>query len=354
MRYLVVRIGAFGDCIIITPLLRYLKQEGHEVYVLTSESGKQMLANNPRIDKTLYHKKDSVANEDLEDYFKKVAKDNRCDKVIDLCESVEVTLALDAHDPKYSWTKVERSLVANKNYYEFAFKYGEVEVPIALPGNAKIRQDGKTRADFYVPEMFFTQEEEDFMKDFRKEHLGKKMILWGLSGSGRNKTYPYVPYVVADLLRADKNLVIVTVGEEACQILEAGIPNHPRVVKKSGIWTMRQSCLFTKYADLVISPDTGLLHASGCWETPKIGLLGHTTIENITKHFKNDHSLEAECACAPCFRLIFEAATQCPIDQEFNCCMCMSKDGIAPEKIYDTVLEVLNVGKEADIVSSVR
>jgi ADP-heptose:LPS heptosyltransferase len=47
----------------------------------------------------------------------------------------------------------------------------------------------------------------------------------------------------------------------------------------------------TKFVDLVISPDTGVLHASGCYDTPKIGLLGHTTIENITKYFKNDYSI---------------------------------------------------------------
>ena len=41
--------------------------------------------------------------------------------------------------------------------------------------------------------------------------------------------------------------------------------------------------ILTKLVDLVISPDTGVLHASGAFDTPKIGLLGHTTIENITK-----------------------------------------------------------------------
>jgi ADP-heptose:LPS heptosyltransferase len=95
----------------------------------------------------------------------------------------------------------------------------------------------------------------------------------------------------------------------------------------------------TKEVDLVVSPDTGILHASGQFDTPKIGLLGHTTIENITKYFKNDHSIEAECACAPCFRLIYDWERQCPIEPVTYAAWCMSV-GIPPEKVFERIMYV--------------
>lgn len=335
MRYLVVRIGAFGDCIIITPLLRYLKQQGHEVYVLTSDQGLQMLANNPNIDKTIHHKQDSVENEKLTEYFESLKEEHKCDELIDLCESVEVTLALDGKDPLYKMPKYVRREKCNANYYEYTFAYAQDKNDLG------VTKEHFTNT-FCRGELFFSEEEENNMKDFRKKHLGFQMILWGLSGSGRNKCYPYVPYIVGDIMRNFPKVKVVLVGDRTCQLLECGFPKHHRIIRKCGEWSMRESALYTKYADLVVSPDTGLLHAAGCFSTPKIGLLGATTIENITKHFENDNSIEANCDCAQCFKIIQQAQTECPIDPLTNACYCMSTYGITPEVVYDRIEGVLN------------
>lgn len=326
MRYLVVRIGAFGDALITTPLIRCLKKQGHEVYYLMSERGEQMLRHNPYIDKAIMHSDDSVANDKLGEYFDRIAKDNKCDKVINLCESIEVRLAVMSDYPMWNWSKKERREYCNKNYYEYTFEH------------AGFSAEGIS----LKPEMFFTQAEEDFIAEFRKRFIGQQLILWGLSGSARQKTYPYVPYIANDLLKKYKNVVFVLVGGEACKVLECAFPKHHRIIKMSGAFTMRQSCLLTKYSSIVVSPDTGLLHAAGCWDTPKIGLLTHSTIENITKHFVNDFSIESEAVCAPCFRLIKDAEKECLHERETKACLCMGKEGMKPEKIFNRITEVLD------------
>ena len=93
MRILVVRIGAFGDAIIVTPLLRYLVEQGHEVVFLGSDQSEQVLRCNPRISKFIMHERDSVRNDQLGEYFEKLRVEHQCDKLIDLCESIEVRLA---------------------------------------------------------------------------------------------------------------------------------------------------------------------------------------------------------------------------------------------------------------------
>jgi len=337
MRYLIVRIGAYGDALITTPLIHYLKEQGNEVYYLMSERAEQMLRYNSNIDKAIIHPENSVENDNLGEYFEQVRVDNDCDKLINLCESIEVRLAVLSDYPQWNWTKEERKAYCNRNYYEYTFEHAGF---------------GQIERVSYLPEMFFTKEEEDYILQFRKRFLGQKIVMWGLSGSGRQKTYPYVPYIVGDLVRDFKDVVVILVGGEGCKILECGFPNHKRILKMSGEFNMRQSALMAKYASLVISPDTGFLHCAGCWDTPKIGLLTHSTIENITKHFKNDYSIESTSVCAPCFRLITNAEVECLHEKGTKACLCMSKEHMKPEVIYNRIKEVLNGRFEMPGVSS--
>lgn len=325
MRYLVVRLGAYGDNLIVSPLLSHLKKVGHEVYVLTSEQGQEIFKHNPNIDKLIQHKRDSIPNSELGKYFESVKQAYECDKLLDLCESIEMKLALHPLDPKYNWTKQERKVLCNKNYYDFTFEQA------GFPGIKGAR-----------PEIYFSEEEEHNYIPFREQLIGYYVIIWGLSGSGLNKSYPYAPYVINSILSKYPKVKFITVGDEACEILECGMPNHSRIVKKSGKWSFRESALAVKHADLVIAPDTGLLHIAGCFSAAKIGLLNHSTIENITKYFENDNSIEADCDCAPCFRLIYNSVVQCPKGPVTKACLCMS-DGIKPKKLLERIEWIINV-----------
>lgn len=326
-RTLVVRLGAYGDCIIITPLLKILAQNfNNEIYVLTSEQGMEILENNPHIDRLIYYPRNSIPNELFGEFLETTRKAYDCDRIIDLCESIEVALALRYEDPRYNYTKNERRVICDKNYYDYTLDFAGYSEP-ELKG-----QHG---------ELFFTVDEERWAKEEAGRVWGGKYgILWGLSGSGRNKAYPFVNYVWGSLITKYPNLVIMSVGDPVCEILECGT-QHPALVGKSGKYTFRQSALLAKYADLVVSPDTGLLHVAGCYDTPKIGLLGHTTKNNITATFKNDHSIEAKCECAPCFRLIYNAGSQCPMDFVINAPWCMSK-GLPAEMVYKHISDIID------------
>lgn len=343
MRILVIRIGALGDALIVTPLVRYLANQGHEVYFLGSEQSEEILRHNPHVKKFISHQRDSITNDKLGEYFEKLRVENECDKYIDLCESVEVRLALCRDYPQWNWPKQERKAYANINYYEYAFtqtrhQFGEF---LAQKSHTFMPTVTLLTHEFYKPEMFFSNEELDWVLDERKKNIGQTVIMWGLSGSGRQKTYPYVPYIVADLIKKNKDLKVILVGGNTCKILEAGFPDNARIVKRSGDYSFRQSALLAQHVDLVVSPDTGFLHAAGCWSTPKIGLLTHTTIENITKHFENDFSIESEAPCAPCFRLIQDAEKECPLELATSATLCMGKDGMKPERVLARIEEAL-------------
>jgi len=283
----------------------------------------EIFRNNPNIDKLIYHKRDSIPNDTLGEYFKKTQEDNKCDKMINLCESIETKLVLHPGDPQYQDSKEERRAKCNKNYYDFTLELG---------GFPDVK--GKTG------ELFFAPHEEKQMQKFFKRYEGKFVILWGLSGSGRNKTYwpVHAEYIWKKLLAQYEDVIIITVGDEPCRVLE--LKMGIRMVGLAGLWNIRQSMLATKYADLLISPDTGLLHAAGCFNKPKIGLFGHSTIENVTKYFDNDYSIESQVACAPCFRLIYNAFVQCNLQEKSFATVCMA-DGLPAQRVFTQIERVI-------------
>lgn len=341
MRVLVVRLGAYGDMLIITPLLRYLKQQGHEVYLNTSKCGQEMMLHNPYVDKLLYYEANSVPDHELAAYWEKMRQDEGCDVLINMCESLERAISLHPMDPYYNQTKAERRERCDKNFYEYAFEHARIHAPKLIPNFYSDFQDDYDHA-WLRPEVFFSEEECEAMAPFIQKHAGSPLIIWGMSGSSLNKAYPYTHYVIADLLRKFPKAKVVTVGSELDSVLEEGMPD--KVIKMCGKWTMRESILACSQADLVIAGDTGLLHGAGCFDTHKIGLIGSNTKNNITKHFLNDHSLEADSsavACAPCFRIIYGASLQCPIDEVTAIPLCMSQ-GIKPELLLETIVKVLS------------
>lgn len=329
-RVLIARLGAIGDTIITTPLISLLHSEGYEIYYLTSEVGFSLLTHNPKIKKLILHVKDSIPSSKLGEYFKATAQAHECDHVIDLCESLEVNLALYPYDPRYKYTKYERKDLCNKNYYEETIEIADRQL-----GNIY----GIPNVKSFNPEYFYSEDEDFAMRKFFHDYAGVFTVLIGLSGSARQKTFPFYKELIENLTKEIPNIQFITVGDESCQILEYNLTPIDNVMCTSGIWSIRESILATKYASLVIAPDTGLLHGSGCFETPKIGLLTNTSQENIAKHFINDFSMEAEgVGCAPCFKLIQDADTECNLGEN-RACLCMSK-GHSVERILDRTLEV--------------
>ena len=317
MKALVIRLGAYGDMLIITPVLKRLKELGYYVVLNTNKRGKEALQENPNVDEIILHD-ENMQIDNLPDHWKKLKEEIKPDKFINFSESLECNVALHPIQPQYNYTKKERIALCNRNYYDETEKWAKLE------GCQKL------------PELFFLPSE---LEEARKHiRAGKFNILWQLSGSGHQKVYPWSDYVIGEVLKNHKDIHFLTTGEEKCQLLES--IEDPDITNLAGRIPVRIAMALTGLVDLVVSPDTGVLHASGCYETPKIGLLGHTTIENITKHFKNDYSIEAECDCAPCMRLIYDHDIQCPIECVTHAAWCMS-EGIKPEKLYDRIKSII-------------
>ena len=319
---LIIRYGAIGDAIWATPVLRQLKKEGYYIVYNCTPYSAQVLRNNPNIDEFLIQEKDAIPNEDLGPYWESISQG--FDKVINLSQSVERILLKAEGTEGYDWSHAKRQKECNVNYQD---KTMEVAGYPDLKG-----QRG---------ELYFSKMEEALAGSLRAGTKDRFLILWALSGSSFHKIYPWATYVCGEMNKNYDDICIITVGDYLCKMIEWQMTN---TINRSGVWTIRQSMAITKCADLVIGPETGILNAASCYDTPKIVFLSHSSEENLTKYWGNCTSLHSDkCKCYPCHRLMYTNC--CPKGPLKAASKCM--EILEPQVVYDAIMKYYKPWKAA-------
>lgn len=301
---LLIRLGAYGDCVMASPLFRLLKADGYHTTANVNPRGRTVFENNPYIDEFMVHVDDSVPGEKLEEHWKEISEG--FDRVINLSGSIEDGLLKTPQSEEAKWPKWKRHAVCDVNYYDRTLEVGGYPHLKGLNG-----------------ELYFSKEEEEWARMIRAQHKNRFLVLWSLSGSSIHKFYPYAEFVGPKFLDEHPSAVIFTVGEPACKLLEW---THSRNKKRVGTWSIRKSFIMAKYADLVVGPETGVLNAAGCFETPKIVLLSHSSHENLSKYWKNCVPVEADprhAPCHPCHKMIYHSS-DCVINKSIGVPVCMA------------------------------
>lgn len=320
---LVIRLGAWGDMVMASPLFRLLKQDGFYTVANVNPRGAKVLENNPYVDEVMLHPDDCVPNEKLGEHWAKISEG--FDRVINLSGSIESGLLKTRDDREYQWTTDRRHETCNVNYYDRTLEVGRFQER-GLNG-----------------ELYFSSEEEKWGGMVRDQHREKFVVLWSLSGSSVHKFYPWAEYVGPKFLEAHSDAVIFTVGEAGCSLIQF---NHPRNKKRVGQWDIRRSFVMAKYADLVIGPETGVLNAAGCFETPKVVMLSHSSHENLSKYWKNCIPVEADkthAPCHPCHKMIYNT-NDCITNKVTGLPVCTAH--LKPEIVLNAMESVYQKWKE--------
>jgi ADP-heptose:LPS heptosyltransferase len=287
---LVARYGALGDAIIMTPLIRQLKKDGYHVTLNINPYCAPALENNPYIDNLIIQEKDMIPNQVLVEYWK--FWKGQYDRYINLSESIEGDLLMVEGRPCFYTPKDWRHSVANANYYDHTMRRGGYPEILGTRG-----------------ELFFTKAEERRATQYFDGLAGKFVIVWALNGSSHHKVYPMMEPMLKKWFETHPEARVITTGDTMAQILE--FP-HPQMIGQAGRWGIREALISTKYADLVMGPETMMTNASGCYDTPKIVMLSHSTQENLTKYWPNCVALEPTSACYPCHQLHYTKES-CPV-----------------------------------------
>jgi len=300
----VVRYGGIGDVIFATPVIRRLKEEGYHVTVNTSENGREMFKGNPHIDQMIFQGMNEIANADLEGYWAKLA--TRFDRFINLSGTCEKSLLQikGEEGSDYDLSDDERrEKYGNINYTDYALK---------MAGFTDRGLNG---------EIHLTEEEELSASVWRTALTGRFIVIWALGGSGPHKRFPFYAMAMDAFAQQHPEVLFVTVGGQPEKLLELAADDNPNYLHKSGRWTIRNVAAAVKYADLVVGPETGVLNMAGCFDTPKICMLTHSSWANLAKHWKNDYSIQSRQRCSPCHKMVY-LKNDCPKDERFKVCAC--------------------------------
>lgn len=312
----VVRYGAWGDAVLVAPVLEKLKKDGYHITLNCTERTYDVLKLDPNIDCFVKQRTDEVDVKDLPEYWKLL--EPAFDRFINLTGSIEGSLLVYPGQPDYLLDRDSRHAKCNANYNDHT---------MACAGYPEQRG--------VIPKLYFKAKEEEWAKEEIKATKAKFVVLWTLTGSSIHKIYPYADACIQALVEGLEDAAVILVGEGGCKGL---VTPHPRIFDRCGDFGIRKSFALAKHVSLVVSPETSVVMAAGCFDTPKIVMLSHASEENLTKYWTNTTALfEPKLSCYPCHKLHYERAT-CNIEEETGAAKCAAL--LHPERVMNAIEEV--------------
>lgn len=282
-RAAVLRYGAFGDAIQASSILPGLKEQGFHITFYCNPRTQDVLKHDPHIDEFYVQDTDQVPNHLLSDFWDNERK--KYDRFVNLSESVEGNFLALAGRPNHSWPAEVRRKYMDANYAEFAHDLAGVPMPPS-------------------PKFYATEEEKAWAKKERARIGGDLLIMYSLAGSSVHKVWPHMDSFFARVLLTYRQARIVTVGDAGSVLLEQGWEKEPRIIRKAGKYTIRESMSLLAECDVVVGPETGMLNAAAHMPMPKILMLSHSSPNNLAKHWVNTACLmPADTPCYPCHQM---------------------------------------------------
>jgi ADP-heptose:LPS heptosyltransferase len=103
---------------------------------------------------------------------------------------------------------------------------------------------------------------------------------------------------------------------------------------------MRQSMAVALLSDVVVGPETGILHAVAAENTWKVILLSHSSPTNLTRDWPNTTAILPDPTKAPCYpcHLLHYGTAFCPQENGFAACAA----SISVERVVTAVLHALS------------
>lgn len=329
MKVLIIRFSSIGDIVLTTPIVRCVKQQvpHAQVHFLTKLSFKQVVASNTNIDHCYYL-------DDLEKLIPQLRKE-KYDYIIDLhhnIRSLRIKRALGCKGYSFPKLNVQKWLYVNFKMKGMMPDKSIVERYFETVKHLGVKNDGKG-LDYFIP-----AGEEITNKDIPMSHWAG-YVGCVIGGSYNTKKFPVEKWV--EFCKNITYPVILLGGPEDREEGEKiAALDKVRIYNACGKFNLNESACMVKYARVVVSNDTGLMHIAAAFKKPLISLWGNTTPElgmfpyygynNLKTNVSNDFVI-AEVnglSCRPCSKIGFE---KCP-KGHFKC-MNNIDNGILQESL---------------------
>jgi len=268
---LVWRHGGIGDLLFMMPPLRILKATYPDCKILVGVGGKyiDLYKRIPYVDE-IHQLPFDIETLDIADYHL------HFEQIIEGNPRAETTNAYDLFLEK------------------FGFKPEEVD------------------AAEKVPDVFLTDQEiKDAQKRMDEFGIKEEDILIGIqiAASSPIRTFPSekIVKVCHEIIKEEK-VKIILFGSlaqiEAGMNIKLSLPveyQNKILISAEQRFTLRDSMAVTRHCDLIVAPDSAMIHIAGALRVPVIGLYGPFPADLRMRYYYNALALNASPACAPCF-----------------------------------------------------
>jgi lipopolysaccharide heptosyltransferase II len=327
-RILVIRLGALGDVLLTTPLLRAMRKRFPESRIdfLVKKAFEPVLRGNPRIATVVSFDPKGGRKEWIR--IVRILRRNRYDWVVDLQKNFRsgiFSLSSGAgRVDRYSHGRWRRFLLV-----KFRIPPPGPVIPMALRYFTAVRKFG-VKDDGAGLEMVVAdsagQEAERKLRSLGSDLKGRTVIL--APGAGRaTKRWPANGYadVGRSLDRRGYRILLVggSADQEVCR--EVVRLMEDRAVSVAGCLSLDQTAALLRKTELLITNDTGLMHMATALDRPVVAVFGPTTIHLGFFPFRGKSSvIEKDLDCRPCS---FHGTKACP-KKHFRCMKDISGDDV--------------------------
>lgn len=306
-KILVIRFSSIGDLVLTSPVFRCLKTQlpDVQIHLLTKRSYLSVMEGNPYIDKiiTIHQRVGEVSHE---------LRKEKYDEIIDLhnnTRSLFVKLLLFTL-PSFTLNKlnIKKFLLVHCKINRLP-NIHIVDRYLDTISHLGVKNDGKG-LDHFIPE-----HEHVNMKEL-PETFHHGFIAIALGSKHYTKQIPLNKLI--ELCQLIPKPIVLLGGhvdrEKAASIITM-LPNQP-IFNACGIYNINQSASLVQQSNILITPDTGLMHIASALNKPIISVWGNTVKEfgmyalmpkengATTIMIENTH-----LACRPCSKLGYK---KCP------------------------------------------
>lgn len=308
-KVLIIRFSSIGDIVVCTPIIRCIKNQiGCQVHFLQKEKFKEVLSENPYIDKHFYLEQDGLRSS---------LKKQGYDLVIDLHKNLRTARVknwLNVRSITYYKANVEKFLLVNLKIDRLPTEHlvdryfdGIKELGVVNDGAGLDFFIGKLNNEFFFDETY---------------------IALVIGAAHHTKQ---IPVTICKQIIKLSPLKIVLLGGQAELEKSKHLESEKNVLQNLvGKLSLKESSAVLRKSALVITGDTGLMHISAAFQKPIVSVWGSTVPRfGMYPYYESESKKELRVevsglSCKPCTKF---GKASCP-KGHFKCMMDLSAKDI--------------------------
>lgn len=267
-KILIIRFSSIGDIVLTSPVVRCLKKQlaGAEVHFLTKDAFKNIMLNNPYVDKVYSFKSD--VNEVMQQL-----KAENYNYIIDLqhnLRSLKLKAALRAKSFSFKKLNIEKWLVVNFKMdllppLHIVDRYVYTLKPLGVVND----NEGLD---------FFINEKDEVDVSTLPETHSNGYIGFVIGAKHFTKRFPDEK-IIEVCRQLNKPVILLGGPEDAARGNKIVAAVGSNIYNACGKYSLGQSASLIKQARLIISNDTGLMHIAAAFKKNIISVWGNTIPE---------------------------------------------------------------------------